>query len=516
MATDLRTRAAAALELRRRDRARWREDPVAFARERLALTLTPDQEAVLTSVRDNLRTFVKAGNGTGKTFVSSVVVAWTMECFDGAIVVTSGPKFDQVRDLLWKEIRMRYAEARPPLRGALLPKDPRWDISAGSFAVGRTADSEEGFKGVHASGRLLVVLDEGPGVPEYIYKAAIGMLQGPDARLLTIGNPTVSSGSFYAAFHTKSEINATITMSPATHPNILEALGELGVTWDDFVSAPFGEFRLPPDWRDPFPGAISLTTLELYKVEIGVGSPDWDSMVGGQFPSASERAIVDGAWLDLARGGGYTDPKTPLPARLAVPTGKWAGLDVARFGNDRSVLVRFDGRRCVSIESWRGHELGHTTSMGADAIREGYVLNFDEGGLGAAVTSGLKDHGFREGVDFRPNNAGAKPDDDSFPRMRDQLWYDAADLLRAGVIDLSALPYESYQALRGELLAVQAKDRDGAGRRRVESKEEMKKRIGRSPDLADAFNLALWRPRRGAGGIVFDAGAGDSLLSARF
>jgi hypothetical protein len=496
---NLRLRAAAQLELLRRDRIRYQQDPAAFARERLGLTLTPDQIAILESVRDNPRTFVKAGNGTGKTFISSVVVAWTMECFEPAEVITSGPSFDQIKDALWKEIRLRHEDAVPKLRGHLLPKDPRWEVEDDHFAVGRTADKEEGFKGKHSRGRLLIVLDEGPGVPEYIYTAANTMLQGGNARLLTIGNPTVISGSFFEAFNSKSEINATLTMSPIRHPNVLAALDHLGITWDEFIAARFGTYKLADGWQDPFPGAISLPTIDLFKVEFGVGTPSWDSIVEGQFPSAGDRALVSLEWLDRARQGASTEATTALPKRLSVPTGKWAGLDVARFGDDRCALIRVDGQSVVSVETWMGRELSYTAGRAVEAVREGYVVNLDEGGLGAGITSHLKEDGLREGVDFRPNNAGSSPEDkERFGKMRDQLWFDTADLLRAGVIDLSQLPETDYRTIRSELTAA-LYDIDSSGRRKVESKDAMKKRIKKSPDVADALNLALWRrPKRRA------------------
>ena len=370
-----------------------------------------------------------------------------------------------------------------------------WQPHAQGLAVGRTADKEEGFKGKHSQGRLLIVLDEGPGVPGYIYTAANTMLQGGNARLLTIGNPTVISGEFFEAFHSKSSINATLTMSPRRHPNIVSALDALGLTWDEFIAAPFGAYTLPDDWADPFPGAIALPTIDLFKVEFGVGTPSWDSIVEGQFPSAGDRALVSLEWLDAARHGVTSDPKAAMPERLSVPSGKWAGLDVARFGDDRTCLVRMVDQKVVDIETWTGHELSYTAGRASLAMRDGFVVNVDEGGLGAGITSHLTQEGWKSGKDFRPNNAGAKSDDpDHFHRMRDQLWFDAADLLRAGVVDLSELSEDRYRVLRAELTA-SLYDLDSAGRRKVESKEAMKKRIKKSPDVADAFNLALWRPR---------------------
>lgn len=514
MSDDLQLRAAALAELTARQRVRYREDPVAFAEERLGLRLTGDQKAVLLSVRDNPRTFVKAGNGVGKTFISSVVVAWTMECFEPALVVTSAPSFDQVKDLLWKEIRARFHEARPRLRGKLLDRNPRWNVNHEHFAVGRTAAKEEGFKGIHSSGQLLIVLDEGPGVPEYIYTATTTMLKGKKARLLTIGNPTTTSGSFFDAFNAKSKINSTLTMSPRTHPNVTEALECLGITWEQFVASDYGHYELPDDWEDPFPGAVSLMDIDIAKEEWGVGTPSWDSIIEGSFPTAGDRALVSLAWVDAARLGAADKPNNTMPGRLSIPDGKWAGLDIARFGDDRSVLVKMDGKKIVSIESWKGMELSFTAGRAAQAIMEGYIVNLDEGGLGAGITSHLTQAGFSNGRDFRANNAGGAADDPKrFMRMRDQLWCDTADFFRAGVIDLSELPEDQFRALKAELTAVELLDPGPRGQRRVESKKDTKQRLRRSPDIADAFNLALWRPRLSTPPIIVKHNKSSAIMA---
>lgn len=489
-------KAAAELELRRRDRLRWQTDPVAFARERLRFDPTDDQAAVLLSVLSNRRTFAKAGNGVGKTTVASVVVCWWLECFEGSQVITSAPTYKQVADLLWKEVRIRHAEAAPPLRGKVLPKEPRWDISHDHFAVGKTAQDEEGFKGSHSTGGLLIVLDEGPGCPPWMYAAANTMMTGAADRLLTIGNPTVTSGPFHDAFHSAASLNSLLTLSVRTHPNIEAQLAAIGLNWEEYRETPPGVLRLPDDLPVPVPGAVTLYKVEDDKVTLGVGSPGWAAVVEGDFPSAGDRALIDLGWLDRARIGAAPSPAAALPSRLSLPQGKWAGLDVARFGSDRSVLVLMDGQRVDRVEAWKGAELSHTAGRALQVIRAGYTLNFDEGGLGAAITSHLKEHGVKIGAEAHPINAGERAKDpDHFPKMRDQLWCDAADLLRAGVVDLSPLDEHSYRLLLGELTAVQY-ELDSAGRRKVESKDQMRKRAGRSPDVADAFNLCLYRPVR--------------------
>ncbi len=481
-------------EGRGRDRIRWRTDPVGFVRERFREEPSADQIAVLESVRDNRRTFAKAGNGVGKTKLASWVTAWWMECFEAREVVTTAPSDRQVKDLLWKEIRVAHANAKPPLRGRILPREARWEIAHDHVAVGKTSDAEEGIKGSHSTGGLLVIMDEGPGCPDFAYTATNTMLTGAADRLLTIGNPTVTSGPFFDAFHSQAGTNALLTLSVRTHPNIVAQLAELGMTWEQFRDAPAGQTRLPDDLPVIIPGAVSIWKVESDKATLGgPGSPGWAAVIEGEFPSAGDRGLVDLAWLARARTGASASP-VGLPSRLSVPQGRWAGLDVARFGQDRSVLVTMDGQEVTGIDSWQGFELSHTAGKALAAIRDGYVLCFDEGGLGAAITSHLKEQGIKMGTQAHPVNAGSKPSDpEHYPKMRDQLWGDAADLLRAGVVSLEQLEEHVYRQLVGELTAVQY-DLDSASRKKIEGKEALRKRLGRSPDIADAYNLACHRP----------------------
>jgi hypothetical protein len=517
-------------EILRRRNEEWKRNPAAFGRERLGLELTPDQVKVLESVRDNRRTAVRAGNGVGKTFISSVVATWAMECFEPAIVYTSAPSFKQVTDLLWKEIRTRVATASPRLRGRLTPKEPRWDISPEHFAVGRTADSEEGFKGQHTRGMLLIILDEGPGVPAYIYTAAATMLKGKNARLLTIGNPTVTSGPFYDMFHSKQKLYSTLHMSPRTHPNIVEGLKQLGMSWKQFLDLPYGERNEEIEaLHEPFPGAVTLIDIHEAKEEWGIGSPGWSSIIMGDFPPMSDRTLISMDGMMLARRGGAGLDKLPmLPPHLPALTGRWAGIDIAGPGRsaDRTAICFVDGRRVQRIEGHRGLQIHETAALAIKALEDGYKLVYDETGLGVGLTSELSKTHYVKGRDYFPNNASASADDPKrYTRMRDQLWFTTADYLRMGYLDMSenelgGINEKDFNMLAAELTATDVHKESGkpSGQRRAESKEDVRAKLRRSPDLADALNLALWRPRA-TGGLSVDIGhASDesNILTMQF
>ena len=78
-----------------------------------------------------------------------------------------------------------------------------------------------------------------------------------------------------------------------------------------------------------------------------------------------------------------------------------------------------------------------------------------------------------------------------YQNKRSEIWFTAASWAQAGLIDLSRIPKRKREVLTSQLLAATFKY-DSPGRRIVEPKKDIKERIGRSPDDADAFNLAWY------------------------
>ena len=175
-------------------------------------------------------------------------MAWYLTAFPESRVVTTAPTFSQVRDLLWSEINAAVGKAP---EGLFPPCDAtRLTISRSWFAVGLSTDRPERFQGHHAE-NLLLVVDEASRVHDDIYEAAEGFLTSPNARVLLIGNPTQTSGTFYRAFHSESHLYNTIHISAWDTPN---------VTGEE-VPDPARKALVSPDW------------VEQRKQQWGEGSP---------------------------------------------------------------------------------------------------------------------------------------------------------------------------------------------------------------------------------------------------
>jgi hypothetical protein len=193
-------------------------------------------------------------------------------------------------------------------------------------------------------------------------------------------------------------------------------------------------------------------------------------------------SVVESAknrWLELTEN--WVEPQTPCPV-FSV------GCDVARYGMDETVIVPIYDKGIVGkAVVRRGQDL--MTTAGHLQLYKTERRGVDDSGLGGGVTDRLRELKVR----CEPVIAGSSAvNDKEFVNLRAELWWALREALNAG--DL-ALPAD--HKLEAELTAVKF-SYDSRGRVRIESKDDIKKRLGRSPDRADALTIANWvRVRRG-------------------
>ena len=194
-----------------------RRDPVGFCRKILNFARWSKQREILESVRDHKRTAVRSGHGVGKTAISARAALWFMAAHPYSRVITTAPTWSQVKEQFWREIHVAHSRADAFFDGQL--DDTRLELGPDWFMLGISTDRPERFAGHHAE-HLLLVVDEASGVSEDIFEAAETFLTSPGAKVLMIGNPTVNSGTFHAAFHRDradwSRISISALDSPAS------------------------------------------------------------------------------------------------------------------------------------------------------------------------------------------------------------------------------------------------------------------------------------------------------------
>lgn len=420
---------------------------------------TPDQVEALRSVFDNPRTLMQSGYGVGKTFLAAFVVIVYLCLYESEVICTSSSGF-QVKERLWAEVRKMLGSAAVPvcppeaLNATSLSFGEKWSAHAVS------TNNPANIQGGHAP-HTLFVMDEGQGVEDEIWDAAESMMSSTHARMLVLFNPLYTSGRAHKATH-RPDIWRCIRMSGLNHPNVTSG-------------------------RELIKGAITREWIESRRRDWGEASPLFQARALGLFPKTSANKLLSvGELEDVAD----LDPKS------LVRDGRHLGVDISSTGSDFCVAVLVENREVVFVDRWQDPQLMASTGRIVQLIRDfdvpGGNVHVDGNGVGAGVVSRLQELGYD--VDNVVN--GAKPVGDwdaDFPgseyanRRSEMLWV-VSRLIKTKQV---RVPRE-FERIVADLVDVNYAARSD-GRIQIESKDEIRKRLRRSPDDGDAFVNAFSR-----------------------
>ncbi|MCI0801127.1 MAG: hypothetical protein J4N85_03995 [Chloroflexi bacterium] len=435
--------------------------PLEFASDVLGVELWAKQREVLGALVKHRRVAVKSGNGLGKGFCAAVALLWFIHAHkDAAIALSTAPTFRQVRHVLWRQVRRLYRPNAQLLGGKML--DTRWEISDDRYAMGLSAENADQFQGFH-SPNMLIVVDEAEGVSDEIYEAIEAVMTTADPLLLLIGNPTTVTGAFRRAFYEERQLYHNITISALDSPNV-----QAGKT--------------------VVPGLTSARWVEERRETWGEDNPIYRARVLGEFPDQAEDTLIGLSDVEAAAQrwkaekegvAGETEGET-----IDIPGEVVLAVDVARFGSDRSVILRRQGSRVLEIRTFRDMDTMQLAGWVAAAIRETSPerVCVDEIGVGAGVVDRLKEQGHPvKGI----NVARRARQERLFANVRAEGYWRLKELFATGEISIP----DDHQ-LMGELAALRYSF-DSQGRVLMESKEAMRQRGLPSPDKADALMLAF-------------------------
>lgn len=447
---------AADLWSTRRRRASYLSDPQAWAEDKVKAFLWSKQREIVQSVVFNRRTLVQSCHGPGKSYIAGVIAGWWIDTHPPgeAMVVTTAPTYKQVHGILWEEIRKQHKTGGLP--GRVLMTD-QWYIGESLVGEGRKpADHDsDGFQGTHRR-YVLVLIDEACGVPEILFTGAESITTNEHCRIIAIGNPDNPTGPFAEAAKPGSGWNV-IQISIFDTPNFT------------------GE-EIPEDLHDLMP-SIQWQLDRLKKW--GKDSPLYLSKVLGQFPDSAENSLIPLSWITAAQN------RELEPARHAMSK---LGVDVARFGSDRSVIYHYHGGRIRLVSDRNGEATTVTTGRAIDAWRECRVtdINVDGVGVGAGVVDSLEEQGYP--VNDMQAGGGAE-DSKLFINARAEWYWNLRGQFERGELDLD--PEDEELAAQLSALRYTYTRR---GQIQIESKDDMRKRGMPSPDRADGVMLAVNEP----------------------
>jgi len=445
----------------------YQKDPVLYARE--VLKFEPDdwQCIALMDLAENPKVSIKSGQGVGKTGIEAVALLWFLTCFPYPRIVATAPTKQQLHDVLWSEAA-KWQERSPLLKAILkwtktyiymYGREKRW------FATARTATKPENMQGFHEDNMLFIV-DEASGIAEPIMEAILGTLSGKNNKLLMCGNPTKINGSFYDSHTSDRALYKCHTVS-----------------------------------------AVDSKRTSKENIESLVKKYGWESnvvrvRVRGEFPNQEDDVFIALSIIEQCGSRIHELNENNLLPHIIL------GVDVARFGNDETVIYRNARGKLKIVAKRRGQDLMAT--VGDIVVQYRKILkefpdykgriyvNIDDTGLGGGVTDRLREVK-REQKLHRlfvvPVNAAERIETDTkagkdaaehYNNLTTHMWAVVRELLENKEIEIDD-DAETVAQLSSRKYFMASN-----GKLQLESKEDMKKRGLDSPDRADALALSCY------------------------
>lgn len=413
------------------------------------------------------RIAVRSGHKTGKSTDLGALALGFVATREGGRVLITAPTDKQVERASWREIKMFFRRAAVRIPGRIYETARTGYKGPNETEIfGFVAKSADAFSGP-SGGNMVIIVDEAAGIEPEIMEAIEGAAAG-GAIVILVGNPTQTTGPFYDAFHKDRGVWKVHHLDSRDAVAYQREHGDV-------------------------PGLATQAWIDLCYAKWGKDDARTEVRVHGNFPSAGTSQVV-GRKLYLAAVARY-------PKRIGIDfTPITFGLDVARMGDDRSIMIGVQGKIAHPAKAWSkidSRELALEARKYAREMQRKHgdpdgkpIIRVDSAGVGAGVFDRLCEYDDIETVGLMSSERSDDPSE--YSNLRAQLAFGVREWLESG----GTIPEDA--ALREDLLALRYKF-DRTNRLLIESKDEIKARIGRSPDRGDALANAVYSGRDKAG-----------------
>jgi hypothetical protein len=475
-------------------------DPVLWAKDMLDVDLWSKQREIAYAVRDNSRVAVAAGHGVGKSFVAAVLMAWWIDNhplapgpdgFSQTMVASTAPFQEQISAILWNNLRQIHTLSKMRFEQGLIDHalpgritgENKWKLDDGTLiGQGRKPPdnkADSGYQGLHAT-FLFAVGDEAAGLDKEMIGALGNITTGEHNRLLLIANPTDPSSEMAKIWKEKKESWHTMHISVFDSPRVTDEPG-----FPEAKKAALSGWKYinekKDDWGEDDPQYISrvlgqwafdsgnnlFTEVDLAHAANAHVLPDPEAII--EFGCDIARMGKDGTFVYTYQEGEVweCDPETNQPIR---PKGERGGI--LRYLADwkKAPLVGDDPENLGTSQRIHAHAL----AMGAK------IVKVDASGLGSGVIDGLAmlNRGQYRVVEIFGGAASSDPR--AWINARAEQYFELKRRFFAGIIDVDPKDVALLDDLRGIIFEFNDK-----GSRKIESKDSIKRKGGKSPDIAD-------------------------------
>jgi len=450
---------------------KYSHDPLQWVEDFVDISLPKYHIKTLIKIRDGIRKIAIFGpHGLGKSVLAALIVLWGGSTAADCKVITTASAWRQLEEYLWPEIHKwashvnweKIRNAGGPVGIRLLTLECHFSDFSKGFAV--ASDNPVTIEGAHAE-RIIYIFDESKSIPGKTWESAEGAFSTLGDHLhIALSTPGDPSGVFY---------------SICSRAKGYEKWGIQHVSLREAVRA----------------GRMSMEWAREKREQWGRDNPVYQNRVWGIFAKDSEDAVIPLSWIYAAvqRWYAWQDAGSKVEGDFCI------GADTAGRGVDKTKFYHRHGRVVTKIDSYgksRPMELAGKlkNGMGSDG-----TTNIDVSyGEGAGTADRLCEfQGFESRVNGINFGAGTDRTDKSgllgFANIRAALYWNMREILDPDSGYDACLPDEPL--LIGDLAAVRRKTRSD-GKILLESKEDLKKRIGRSTDDGDACCMAFWKEKK--------------------
>lgn len=405
-------------------------------------TITPDEA---------LQLAVASGHGIGKTTLIAWIILWFISTRPNPQIVVTANTKTQLESKTWRELAKWHK---------LMVLTSDWfNWTATKFyyvnepedwfasAIPWSENKPEAFQGTHER-HVLMIFDEASTIPESVWDAAAGAMTTPGAFFIAFGNPTRNTGKF------------------------AECFGRMRHRW---VARQIDSRTCKMS---------NKSEINKWIEDYGEDSDFVRVKVRGEFPRAGFMQFIPGDLVDAAK-------EKHLVLDVYNHAAKVLGVDVARFGDDQTVIIRRQGLAATKLQKYRGLDTMKTASLVASEIEawQPDAVFVDTVGLGAGVADRLRQLGYgRKIIDVQAGMTAI--DSGRYFNLRAEMWGKMRDWLKEG----AAIPPDLE--LVADLIGPEY-GYDNKERIQLEKKDDMKKRGLASPDSADALALTFAVPVAG-------------------
>lgn len=469
----------------------WRADWNKFVRDVLCARLDLEQQDIVSSVQVNPRTAVASGTSRGKDFVAACCALCFMYLtpeFDSSgrlvkntKIAMTAPTGRQVKNIMTPEIRRLLRQSKVPLPGRLVADDIRTEYEEWFLTGFKSSDDTEAWSGFHATNTMFVVT-EATGLSDNIFSAIEGNLQG-NSRLLIVFNPNISVG--YAANAMKSERFAKFRLNSFNAENVVSKKivinGQVDYDWvADKVTS----------WCTPICKDDMLEANGDFEFEGSCYRPNdlFRVKVLGMFPKVGEDVLIPYEWVDAANAR-YDE--CDIASSVANKT-LTLGIDVAGMGRDSSSFCYRYDNVVEKFLLWQSGGVADHMKVAGTAANSLRLPNtfamIDTIGEGAGVYSRLVELGYNNALSCKMSEGASGYTDSTgqyeFANMRAYLHWCVREWLDPKNGYNPAIPKNDL--FMQEATEIKWRFRSD-GKIIIEPKEDIIKRLKRSPDLFDSL-----------------------------